>query len=213
MERSEKNINDDSSLGLNRACVCRQGLLFVCSLTHLVARSIYLFYMFCSCWQLFFTRCACVFKSQWFQLYYWWLFSTLSLGRLSREDMEKWLFIPLSTLSCCESREPVIKIHLFIFLLSLALCAFSGNNACFCAIYSSCVSGRSCVVCTESEKIRWNLFGHSSSGTWSYAHFVRMKCLFVWAFFPYFCLLIDDDDDDSQQWPVAETTNNSNNTG
>lgn len=83
-------------------------------------------------------------------------FFPLSLGRLSREDMEKLLFIPLSTLSCCESKESVIKIQLFYFpsVSRSSLCAFfSGNNECFIAIYSSCASSRSYVVYTELKKI------------------------------------------------------------
>lgn len=120
------------SLGMNRACVCRQGLLYIFaqSISFFfspllsVSHSIHLFYMFCSCRQLFFTRCACVFKSQWFQLYCWWLFLILRRKKNG--------FISLSTLSCCES-EPVIKIHLFS-------CLFFGNDECFIAIYNICVA-------------------------------------------------------------------------
>lgn len=68
-------------------------LLFV-----FLSARVYLFYMFCSCRQLFFTRYVCVFKSQWFQLYLLVTFCHFEM------------FISLlSTLSCCESNRTCDK--------------------------------------------------------------------------------------------------------
>lgn len=136
-KRSEKNINDGTD-GMNRASevnerrefelesVCRRSLVirFLCS--------VYLFYMFCSCRQLFFTRYVCVFKSQWFQLYFLVTFCHFEM------------FISLlSTLSCCESNRTCDKNTDFSFHFS--------NYKYLIAIYNSLSFGPS----KWREKKKW----------------------------------------------------------